>query len=67
MLSYEEFSSSGDIAMECSPSGECDPNYYVICPPDVDECSPDDVCRPDVNECGPDYDENCVLDCHPQE
>ena len=29
----------------------CDPDYYVICGPDVDSSE----CAPEVNMCAPDY------------
>lgn len=44
--------------------GECDPDYWVICGPDVDS----DECAPEVNMCAPDYgDDGCLPDCSPQE
>jgi hypothetical protein len=43
---------------------ECDPDYYVICGPDVGS----DECAPEVNMCAPDYGEDgCMPDCSPSE
>lgn len=44
-------------------SNACDPDYYVICGPDVGSSE----CSPEVNMCGPDYDTSCVPDCDPNE
>ena len=45
-------------------SNECDPDYYVICGPDVGS----DECNPEVNMCSPDYgDDGCLPDCSPNE
>ena len=43
---------------------ECDPDYYVICGPDVNSVE----CAPEVNMCAPDYGEDgCLPDCGPNE
>ena len=45
-------------------SKECDPDYWTICPPDVDS----DECHPEVNMCAPDYgDDGCLPGCSPNE
>lgn len=42
----------------------CDPDYWVICGPDVGS----DECSPEVNSCAPDYgDDGCLPNCSPQE
>ncbi|WP_418476373.1 hypothetical protein [Dialister invisus] len=38
---------------------ECDPSFWVNCPPDAGSCYPDGTCNPDVNDCGPDYGGDC--------
>lgn len=42
----------------------CDPDYYVICGPDVGS----DECSPEVNDCAPDYGEDdiCLPECSPE-
>ena len=45
-------------------SKECDPDYYIICGPDVGSSE----CAPEVNMCAPDYGEGgCLPDCGPNE
>ena len=63
MLSYKVFSDDNETAV-CS---QCDPSYWIYCPPDFGECRPEGACSPDVNNCGPDYNENCIPECHPEE
>lgn len=42
----------------------CDPDYWVICGPDVGSSE----CSPEVNMCAPDYgDDGCIPDCGPNE
>lgn len=42
----------------------CDPDYYLICGPDVGS----DECSPEVNDCAPDYGEDgCLPGCSPEE
>ena len=41
----------------------CDPDYYIICGPDVGSSE----CAPEVNPCGPDYDTSCLPECGPEE
>lgn len=42
----------------------CDPEYWVICGPDVGSSE----CSPEVNMCAPDYGEDgCLPDCAPNE
>lgn len=42
----------------------CDPDYWIICGPDVDSSE----CAPEVNMCAPDYGEDgCLPECSPNE
>lgn len=43
---------------------ECDPDYWVVCGPDVGG----NECAPEYNDCAPDYGEDgCMPDCSPSE
>ena len=59
MLTLEKLTKSAHVCMR-----ECDPNYWVICGPDVGSSE----CAPEVNMCAPDYGEDgCLPDCGPNE
>lgn len=52
------------ISGHSAHSKQCDPDYYVICGPDVGSSE----CAPEVNMCAPDYGEDgCLPDCGPND
>lgn len=60
MLSCEQMTKENFTIMM---SG-CDPDYWVLCGPDVGSSE----CSPEVNMCAPDYGEDgCLPDCGPND